>query len=469
MSGILPGLITLSFHGAARTVTGSKHLLSVNGRKLLIDCGMFQGRRELRELNWKQPPFDPKAVDAVILTHAHIDHIGWLPRLVRCGFKGKVFASAPTCDLATLSLLDAAHIQEEDAEYRNRKKISRHKKALPLFTNRDANKAIKMLTPIPFDTWQTSGAEFKFRLRTAGHLLGAAGVEIDLNDGERKIKVYFSGDVGRYGNPLTRDPAEPPECDYLICESTYGDRIHPPSDPYFDFGKLLDRIITEKRILLIPAFAIGRTQQISFLVNQLIKLGRIQPIDIHVDSPMAITATDLFCKYSSYHAVDLHDLDGPDCVIAGKYVTLHRKRSESRRLNKLRGPAIIMSSSGMLTGGRIMHHLMNRLPDPKTTVALVGYMAEGTNGRKLQDGAKTLYIHKQAVSVKAEVINMSSLSGHADYYELMHWLEPIKKAPRKVFLTHGEERQARAMAERLGKERNWDCVVPSMNDSVELV
>ena len=461
-------MITLGFHGAAGTVTGSKYLLTVNDERILIDCGMFQGRKELRQRNWNPPAFDAEAVEAVLLTHGHIDHLGYLPRLVNCGFTGKVYASHPTVDIAKMTLVDAAHIQEEDAEYRNRKKITSHEKALPLFTQEDVEALIPMYNPVPFEIWQEFSSQIRFRYHFAGHILGAASIEIEITDGDRKTSILFSGDIGRYGNPLTRNPSAPPETDYLVCESTYGGRIHPPEDAHQDFIDLIKDTVKNKRILLIPAFAIGRTQQIIFLLDRLIEHGLAPEINIHVDSPMAVSATDIYLKYPTMHSVDIDELGGKKSILDGDRVTLHRKRKSSKLLNKLKGPAIIMSASGMLSGGRIMHHLINRLPDPRTTLVLVGYMAEGTLGRKISDGDKMVYIHKQPIEVNAKLVVMHGLSGHADYYELLHWAEPIKKAPKTVFVTHGEPSQAEAMVEHWQTERGWTCHRPILDEVVEL-
>ena len=387
---------------------------------------------------------------------------------MRHGFTGPVYATSPTADMAGVSLLDAAHIQEEDADYRNRKRLSRHKKALPLFTTADAEEALRLMKPIPFGKFIDINDEISFRMNVAGHVLGAAGVLCRLRDNGNRSDVFFSGDVGRYGNPLTKDPDPPPECDYLVCESTYGGRIHEPEDPRAVFIELINKIFKQKSVLLIPAFAVSRTQQITYLLQELIRHELIPEIDIHIDSPMAISATEIYCKYASLHEVDLESLGGPGCVLEGKNVHLCRKRKDSKLLNKLKGPAVIMSSSGMLTGGRIMHHLMNRLKDPTTTIALAGFMAEGTLGRRLAEGAQEVRIHKQMFEVKAEIVSMHGLSGHADFYELLHWLEPMERAPRKVFLTHGEETQSLAMARHLQRERDWETYIPALDEIVEL-
>ncbi len=461
-------MIQLSFHGAAGTVTGSKYLISVNKRKILIDCGMFQGGRELRLRNWQQLPFDPSEVENVILTHCHIDHIGYLPKLVKEGFRGTVYCTPPTAEIGHISLLDAAHLQMEDAEYRNKKRLTRHEKALPLFTTDDAEEAMRFFEDASYMEWMALGKEIRFRLHDAGHILGAAGVELELNDGSKKISIFFSGDVGRYGNPLTNNPAEPPATDYLVCESTYGGRIHAPEDPEFEFEKMINEIIERKSILLIPAFAVGRTQQIVYLVNHLIRHKRIPTIDIHIDSPMAISTTDIYRKYISYHSIDPEELHSDESLLNSRNIYFHKEKKDSQQLNRLKGPAIIISASGMLSGGRILHHMLNRLHDPNVIVALVGFMAEGTPGRRLMDGEKEIYIHKTLARVNAKIISLHGLSGHADFFELLHWLEPLKTKPKKVFVTHGELTQSTAMAAHLKDERGWDCLIPSLDQTVEL-
>lgn len=461
-------MIKITFHGAAGTVTGSKYLVEVNDKRVLVDCGMFQGPRELRELNWRPVPFDPQSLEAVILTHAHIDHIGFLPKIVRDGYSNPIYATPPTVDLAMVSLLDTAELQMEDAQYRQKKKLSRHEVVLPLFNVDDAEEALKLLEPMNYDKWTSIGSEFRFRYHGVGHLIGAAGVELEVDDGINKRSIFFSGDVGRYGNPLTRDPVRPPLSDYLVCESTYGGKVHPTEDAFSVFEEMINRVVKEKSVLLIPAFAIGRTQQITYLVNQLIWKKFIPPIDIHIDSPMAVAASDIYAKYSSYHSVERELLVGPRGLLNGDNVTLHRTRKSSQTLNEIKGPAIIISASGMMTGGRIMHHLINRLPDPTTTVALVGFMAEGTLGRRLMEGAEEVSIHKQIVEVRARLVNFQGMSGHADWFELLHWLEPLQYQPKKVFITHGEKEQSEAMAVHLKDERKWETVLPKLGEMFEL-
>lgn len=434
----------------------------------MIDCGMFQGKKELRQRNWDEPAFDPKDIDAIILTHTHIDHIGYLPVMIKNGFTGKVYATPPTIDLAKLLLRDTAHIQEEDADYRNRKKLSSHEIALPLYTVDDVKQVTPHFVPIDYGDWMNLGGDFKFRFHNAGHVLGAASIEIRLYSDDYRCSVLFSGDIGRYAVPLVLDPDVPQVTDYLVCESTYGGEVHEPQDIFFEFAKLIDDIIKRKSVLLIPAFAVGRTQQIIYILHVLEKQGRIPQLSINVDSPMAVKVTDIYRKYKDYHQINEELVQDAKYGFYGKNVTLHRKRKSSKLLNKLKGPAIIMSASGMMTGGRIMHHLINRLPDHNTTLLIPGYMAEGTLGRKILYGDKTVYIHKQPVDVKAKIVVMSGLSGHACGYEILHWLHNWYKKPKNVFITHGEASRSEAMAKQFKKIKEWDCHIPKMDEIVTL-
>jgi metallo-beta-lactamase family protein len=461
-------LITLGFHGAAGTVTGSKTLVSVNKRKLLVDCGMFQGARWLRQKNWMPLPFDAAEVEAVLLTHAHIDHIGYLPRFIKVGFSGKIYATRPTIELARILLLDTAHIQQEDAEYRNRKRATSHATALPLFTVEDARTTFDRFVPVSFNRWKKLGDGIKFRYHAAGHILGAGSIEMKLTDGARTASVLFSGDVGRYALPLVPEPSRPPETEYLVCESTYGGEVHEPQDIFFEMASLIEDIVRRKSVLLIPAFAVGRTQQITYILNVLMAQKRIPAVPIHIDSPMAVRVTDVYRRFPSYHSINCGQLKRGTNVFYGKSVKLHRKRKSSKKLNRLKGPAIIISASGMMTGGRILHHLTHRLPNPGTTLLLVGFMAEGTIGRKILDGAPKVYIHKVPVEVKARVTKIMGLSGHADSFELLHWLQPWQEAPKRVFVIHGEPSRSQAMARQFQESRGWDTHIPALDETVQL-
>ena len=456
----------LSFLGAARTVTGSQYLLEAAGERVMIDCGMFQGAKELRLRNWAEPLVPPASVGTLILTHTHLDHIGRVPRLVKQGFSGEILCTPPTRDLAEVLLLDAAHLQEEDAEYLNRKKLTRHEPALPLFDAADVEACLKLFRTVPLGQECPVGRAFSFRYRDAGHLLGAASVEMTVREGEKTTRIVFSGDVGRYGAVLTKDPDPCPPADYVVAESTYGNRSHGPVSIQEQLETVLQRTFARGGVVLIPAFAVGRAQQMIFLMDEIVTTGRLRPFPIHVDSPMAIDATRIYAHYPDAHRVSLQGIGGRS-LLYGKWVHLHRTRAESEALNTMRGPAVIVSSSGMLSGGRILHHCRVRLPHPENTLLITGYQAEDTLGRRLLDGARSVRIHKGEVPVLAEVANLKGMSGHADASEMLRWLSGLEK-PRTVFLTHGETEAALALAARITRERGFPTAVPGPGETVEL-
>ena len=457
----------LTFHGAAETVTGSKYLLEAGGARVLIDCGLFQGLKELRLRNWDPPAFDPAGVASVVLTHAHIDHTGYLPVFVREGFRGPVFGTPPTVQLTELLLLDSAGNQEDDADYANRKGFSKHSPARPLFDRQDADAAIRRLRPQARGEWFCPAGDVWVRYHEVGHLLGAAMIEVEVRTGPRPLRILFSGDVGRFGTPLYRDPTPPTPCDYLICESTYGDRDHPPETVLDALAEVVLVAIARGGAMLAASFAVGRAQQWVYLLQKLIHLGRIPEIPIYLDSPMAINATAIYRRHMADHELPPGELLDPAGALGGRNVHLTRTGEESKRINAVKGPAVIISSSGMMVGGRILHHLKRRLPDPDNTVVLGGYMAPGTRGRLLADGARTLRIHGFDVPVRAAVAEVSSLSGHAGQGELMRWLAKLP-APRRTMLTHGEKHCSLALAEKLRGERGWDVVLPRMGESFDL-
>ncbi|MEO1496353.1 MAG: MBL fold metallo-hydrolase [Planctomycetota bacterium] len=461
----------LSFHGAASTVTGSKYLLEAGGSRVLVDCGLFQGYKKLRELNWAGTPFKAGEVDAVLLTHAHLDHVGYLPRIVKEGFDGPIYCTPATAKLAELILLDSAKIQENDAEYANKKGYSKHKPALPLYRGPDVLETVKRFKIVsrgkPVDVAAGVTAEWQ----DAGHLLGSNAITVTA-EGKR---VLFSGDLGRYDGPLYHNPAPPPACDYLVCESTYGNRNHPDKDLSDGLCDVINRGIGRGGVMLMASFAVGRAQQLIYLLQVLKCEDRIPDLPIYLDSPMSVDATKIYREHNEDHDLSEADLCGNDgCtvgdrpVLAGPAVHLCRSVDESKALNNVTGPAIIISSSGMLTAGRIIHHLKRRLPDKSTTVILGGFMAGGTRGRRLKEGAETLRMHGQNVPVNAAIEEVPGLSGHADRKGLLRWLGHLETPPKHTFLTHGEPDSAAALAETLQTEQGWQVTVPGLNDRVEL-
>jgi metallo-beta-lactamase family protein len=460
-------MVRLTFHGAAETVTGSKYLLEADGAKVLIDCGLFQGLKELRQRNWQRLPFDPAQVDAVVLTHAHIDHVGYLPRLVNDGFHGPVYSTPATESLAGLLLLDAAHNQEDDTEYANRKGFSKHKPALPLFDANDVKQALSLFRTVHRDNWFSPVKPIWVRYHDTGHLLGSCMVEVEVRNGPQPLRIVFSGDVGRYGAPLYFDPQPPPLCDYLVCESTYGNREHPPLDVLDQLCDVVTAAIGRGGMMLVASFAVGRAQQLIYLLQVLMDQKRIPRIPVFLDSPMAVSGMNIYRYYASEHDLSEGLTVSSDFTFSLNHVQLARTVDESKQINVLKGPGVIISSSGMMTGGRILHHLRQRLPQERNTIVLGGFMAAGTRGRALQEGAKTLRMFGSDVPVRAAVVEMSGLSGHAGHSELRRWLEPLPP-PRQVFLTHGELSSAKSLAEELRRDRGWNTLVPKMGQSVEL-
>jgi metallo-beta-lactamase family protein len=437
--------LTLGFHGGAGTVTGSKFLLDADGKRLLVDCGLFQGLKQLRLMNWRPLPFQPASIGAVVLTHAHIDHSGYLPRLVREGYGGPIYCTPATRALAQILLLDAARLQEEDADYANRKGFSKHHPALPLFTEADAVAALRQFHPIEHEQW-FEPAGIRACLHNAGHILGSAFVEVAAPTDSGQTTIVFSGDVGRYDAPLHVDPQSLPDCDTLLLESTYGDRIHDPTPLIDQIRGPFRETIARGGIILIPAFAVARAQLVTLLLTELIEKGELPSVPVHIDSPMAVDVTETYSHYLNSDELDAPTVSGH--LFPGS-VQFHRSVDESKQLNHLKGPQIIISSSGMLTGGRVLHHLLRVLPDPKNLLLLVGFQATGTRGRALIEGAKTLRVHGEDVPVRCSFLAIDGLSAHADKNELIRWLHSGKMLPRNVFLTHGEPEAAEALASRI--------------------
>jgi metallo-beta-lactamase family protein len=466
-------MATLSFWGGVGTVTGSKYLIETEHASVLVDCGLFQGHRELRERNWEDPPFSPSALDAVLITHAHVDHTAYLPRLVRLGFRGPVYCSRGTADLLKILLPDSARLQEEEAEYRNRKGLTRHQPALPLYTEEDARAALELLRPQPNAGEAREVAPgVRAGFRVAGHILGSSLVLVEVEgagaDGAGR-RVLFSGDLGHYDQPIIRDPEPPPTCDYMLVESTYGDRLHAPEDPKDELARIINETSGRGGTLLIPAFAIGRTQEIVYLIRELEDEGRVPVLPVRVDSPMAAAATRVYNQRTEEHdeeyASVLAERRHP---IRTRQMQTASSREESKRINEERGPRIIVSASGMMTGGRVLHHAQRVLPDENSTVLFVGFQAAGTTGRRVLDGQPEVTIFKRPVPVRCRVERVGGFSAHADWKEVLRWLEGMTAAPRRSFTTHGEPEAAAAMAAHIRERYGWRVDAPQYGERVEL-
>ncbi len=456
--------------GAGRCVTGSKYLLTWKRFAALVDCGLFQGPAANRRRNWRPLPYPAHRLGAVVLTHAHIDHAGYLPRLCRQGYTGPVYCTKPTLALLRVLLPDAAHIQEEEARYANRAGYSKHTPALPLFRTADARAALRLLRPIPFDTWTELHPGVRFRYRRQGHILGAAAVELATKaSGGDRWTLYFSGDVGRYGVPILREPEPYPGSDVLFLESTYGNRLHPSRDPREALADEIQASLGRGGVTLIPAFAVDRTQELLYMLHELMVDSEIPEIPIWLDSPMGIEATALYTRAIAEHDVEMRQFFAEQVnPIFPPTLQVTPTSSESRKLNQLDGPAIIISASGMATGGRILHHLKLRLPDPANTVVFVGYQAEGTKGRRLVDGEKEVRIHGEWVPVRAHVCQVSGLSAHADADELLLWMSQRERDPGRVVLVHGEYTVQQEFAARLAEELGWQTEIPDLGEQLHL-
>lgn len=450
----------IKFFGAVETVTGAKYLLEVsNGRRILVDCGLFQGLKELRLRNREPFPVEPKSIDAMLLTHAHLDHSGYIPALVRDGFKGQIHSTKVTGELAEVILLDSGYLQEEEARFANKRGYSKHHPALPLYTVQDAKDSVRRFRAHEFGNEVSLLAGSRATFSRAGHILGASSVLVE-SDGTR---VLFSGDLGRVNDPLLKDPESPPESDFVLIESTYGDRVHPIESAVDRLGEIIRSTAGKGGVILIPAFAVGRAQLLLYFIYELKRAGQIPDIPVYLNSPMAINVSELFCENRS----ELK-LDGDICrLVCGtaKYV---RSVEESKALNEKEGPMIIISANGMMSGGRILHHIAEFGPKESTTIVLPGYQAEGTRGRALARGARSLRMFGADVSIRARVESVEGLSAHADSNQLLSWLGRIPSRPKKVFVTHGELEAAFALKARIQEELGFECEVPKMGQEVVL-
>ena len=464
----------ITFYGGVGSVTGSKYLLESNGRKVLVDCGLFQGLKELREKNWQDPPFDPKDIDAVIITHAHIDHTGFLPRLVKLGYAGKVFTSRATGDLLKILLPDSARLQEEEADYRNRKGLTSHTPALPLYDERDAKATLELLNPVPNDGNAIEICEgFKASFNVAGHIMGASMVLVEMENARangESVKFLFSGDLGHYDQPIVKDPAIPSDCDYLMCESTYGNRLHGEVASEDNMAEIINEAAKRAAPILIPAFAVGRTQEVLYLIRELEDAKKIPVLPVVVDSPMAAQATQIYNRFSEEHDEEYASIlaHKKHPLRTGSMMTTST-REESMRLNDMKGTRIIISASGMLTGGRVLHHAMRVLPNENATLVFVGYQAAGTTGRRIMDGDREVRIMKNWIPVKCRVERVEGFSAHADWKAVLRWLGGLKTTPKMVFTTHGEPEAAEAMAGHIREQFGWNVVVPQYGQTIELL
>jgi metallo-beta-lactamase family protein len=450
----------IQFLGATGTVTGSKYLVSTQGYRFLLDCGLFQGYKSLRQQNREELPFDPAELDAVVLTHAHLDHSGYLPLLVKNGFRGKVYCTSATRDLCQLLLPDSGHLQEEEANYANRHGTSRHAPALPLYSEADAVRALRQLAPVDFGHVLKLGDGVTIEFLRAGHILGAAMVRVRQAD----RSVLFSGDLGRLHDPLLPPPAAIEQADYLVVESTYGDRLHDPADPTVVLGSVIRDTAAHGGTILIPSFAVGRAQELMYYIRQLKQRREIPALlPVYLNSPMAVNATELFMRHRQDHL-----LDAAQCEAMCEGVRIVTSVEESIALNDNRSPKIIIAASGMATGGRVLHHLAAFAPDSRNAIVFAGFQAGGTRGAALVGGAVSVKIFGEYVPVRARVTQIDNLSAHADQGEILQWLSNFKQPPKRTFITHGEPAAADALRHRIVEQLGWECRVPMYRDRATL-
>jgi metallo-beta-lactamase family protein len=471
----------IQFLGAAGVVTGSKHLVHVDGEsarglQVLVDCGLFQGQKEWRERNWQDLPVPANSIDAVILTHAHLDHSGWIPRLVKQGFHGPIYATAATIDLCSILLPDSGHLQEEDAEFYNKTKASKHHPALPLYTMEEAQQCMTLFRSVNFGEIKQLNKQLSFRFVRAAHILGSSMAEITLNSGGKTEKLLFTGDIGRVhddnvapGKVLHSGPTEGEDCDLLVMESTYGNRVHPRNDPRPEMAALIRTTLQRGGSIVVPSFAVERTQKFLFLLKELMETGQVPRVAVHADSPMAIKAVQIFLKHTEEFSPQTKQLiqkygsplDWPNFHFD---VT----QDDSKKINQSNSPVIIVSSSGMVAGGRVLHHLMLRLPNPKNLVLFIGFQAPGTRGFSIKNGAPAVKIFGQVVPIRAQIASLEQFSDHADTPELLQWLRTFSRPPKITYLVHGEPAAASALRDTMMKELRWNVQVAAYRQKVEV-
>lgn len=450
---------SIQFLGGAGTVTGSKFLLEVGEHKILVDCGLFQGLKDLRLQNWAPLPLDPQTLTAVLLTHAHLDHSGYLPLLTRNGFSGKIFCTSPTRDLSKVILLDSAKIQEEDAERANQEGFSKHSPAKPLYTVIDAHNCLKAFNLVGVHTWIPVAEGVEARFSNSGHILGSSFIEVKTPD----FTIVFSGDLGR-SEPLILHPPEViKKADYLVIESTYGDRLHSPLSPLKQLAQLITDTVERKGHVVIPSFAVGRTQDVLYLLAQLKKQSQIMDIPIYLDSPMGINATEIFADHPLWHR-----LSSAEVTELSKVATMVKSQQQSDEILHRKESTLVIAGSGMMTGGRVLTHLIKRLPDDRNTVVLVGFQAASTRGRLLRSGATEVKIYGQYIPVRARIEEISSLSAHGDQKDILGWLGKFEAPPRKTFIVHGEPQGSDGLRVKVHHTLNWECVIPKHSETFEL-
>lgn len=451
--------MNLQFLGATQTVTGSKYLLTIGDKKILIDCGLFQGLKELRLRNWAKLPLDPASINAVVLTHAHIDHSGYLPLLVKNGFAGKVFCTQGTKELCEILLPDSGYLQEEEANHANKYGYSKHKPALPLYTMEDAKTSLQNLAPCDFDRDYKIYDDVVIRFNPAGHIIGAATVLCKA----KNTSVLFSGDLGRQHDAVMYPPEIVQQADYLVMESTYGDKLHEKEDPAEQLGEIINRTVRRGGTLIIPAFAVGRTQQILYFIYMLKKEGKIANIPVFLDSPMATSATEILVRHCKDHRLSPAECAAVDNV--AKYVS---SVEESKKIDVSAMPKIVISASGMATGGRVLYHIRTYAGDSRNTILFAGYQAAGTRGDTMLRGINEIKMWGEIIPVNAEVIALHNISAHADYEEILEWLRNFRTPPHQTFVTHGEINASKALREKIEEELHWKCKVPKYLESFEL-
>jgi len=471
----------IQFLGAAGVVTGSKHLIHVDnagGRPLqvLVDCGLFQGQKEWRERNWQDLPVPAKTIDAVILTHAHLDHSGWIPRLVKEGFHGPIYATPPTVDLCSILLPDSGHLQEEDAEFYNKVRASKHHPALPLYTMEEAQQSLTLFHPVAFREVRQLSKQLSFRFVRAAHILGSSMAEITVNSNGGSQRLLFTGDIGRVrnngiapGKVLHSGPREGEECDVLVMESTYGNRLHPHEDPRPELAALIRTTLQRGGSVVVPAFAVERTQKFLFLLKEMMETEQIPRVPVHADSPMAIKAVQIFLKHQE-------EFSPESKVLIAKYGSpldwsnfyFDSTQQDSKKINESKYPMIIVSASGMITGGRVLHHLMLRLPDPKNLVLFIGFQAPGTRGFSIKNGAETVKMFGQEIPIRAQIASLEQFSDHADTPELLEWLHTFPRAPKETFLVHGEPAASSELRNTMTEALGWNVQVAAYRQKVQL-